>query len=85
MCLSLPPFGECGFGQCVNNSCVCDQGFSQNLEFFYGELPGANVSFCDYNATVMTVCAGFISLMTVLYLYLQVRVLETWTQVSRHK
>lgn len=83
MCLTLPPFGECGLGTCVNGSCVCSEGITQNLEFFYDEIPITSVTFCDYSESAMTTLASVILVLTLFYLLYQVRVLETFTQVCR--
>ena len=81
MCISLPPFGECGLGTCVDGSCVCFEGFSQNVEFFYGELPVNTTTFCDYHADAMVVIASITLVLTLLSLALNLFVLDNLKQV----
>ena len=82
MCEELPPFGECGFGTCVNGSCVCDGGFSQNFEFYYKDLPPSGViTFCDYNSAAMTTVTSVLLLLTVFSFGIELIILKTWKQV----
>lgn len=70
MCLDIP-FSICGMGRCVNSSCVCNPGWSQNNEFFLGEITTDEVQFCDFNYTLVATIAGVLlactSIMPVLY------------------
>ena len=69
-------------GVCVNGSCVCNKGFSQNVEFYYGELPQIGVvSFCDYDAKLMQAMAGVLLALTLCSVVLQLRILQRWNQV----
>ena len=53
MCLSLSEGHTCAYGSCVNNSCVCNPGFQQNVEFYYGEVPTDTIIFCNYHPKAM--------------------------------
>ena len=82
MCISLPPLGECGFGSCVNGSCICAEGFSQNAEFFYGATPqDGEISYCDYSERVMVVVASSTLIWTILNVTLNLFVIENVEQV----
>ena len=83
MCETLPPFGECGFGNCVNGTCECFDGYSQNVEFFYGTLPQGGPTFCDYSRDAMIVTAVIMLALTLSSVALNLYVLDNMKQVGK--
>ena len=82
MCETLEPFSICGFGSCVNGSCVCDPGIVENLGFLYRDVQPDVVSYCDYNPLVMYFLAGIVLVLSFSGLVLQVRSIQNRRQVS---
>ena len=81
-CLTLPPLVECGFGTCVNGSCVCDQGVSQSIENLYVPLKDGEVVVCDTNIAALTFFYSALLALTVVTLSVQAYVIENRRQVS---
>lgn len=81
MCLTLEPFKECGYGTCVNNSCVCDPGFSQSEDFLYREVPANITVYCDYSNTITVAMATSLLILVCITFTAQLFVLENKRQV----
>lgn len=83
MCLSLAPFPECGYGTCVNASCVCDEGFEPSDENFYLLREPGQIRFCGYNRVFITTTATTLLCYTLLTLLIQTYVIQNFKQVNQ--
>ena len=82
-CLTLAPFDECGWGDCIGNECVCADGYTQNFEFFYIDVNRTVVTDCNYSVSGMLVLAGSLLGLTLLTSVLQLYVIRTRRQFKR--
>lgn len=82
-CLTLAPFRECLFGDCVNGTCVCYPGWSQNLEFLYRDVDPTVTSYCDYNAVLQVTIVSVIFVLVVGTTILQSMLVTSSSHVRR--
>lgn len=82
-CLTLEPFQECGWGECVSNECVCAEGYSQNFEFFYIDVNKTIVTDCNYSVQGMLWLAGSLLALTCATFVLQIYVVRNRRQFKR--
>ena len=85
MCETLEPFSECGFGTCVNGSCVCDPGVVENRGFLYRDVAPGVVAYCDYIPLVMYFLAGIVLVLSASGLVMQTRAIRNKRQVSQRQ
>mmetsp|Transcript_14205 Transcript_14205/g.16165 ORF Transcript_14205/g.16165 Transcript_14205/m.16165 type:complete len:336 (+) Transcript_14205:231-1238(+) len=71
-CIELWPASTCGVhGTCVNNQCVCEDGWSVNLELDFN-LRGSQTEWCNYNRKLISFLYSvlvFTSLLSILMLF----------------
>uniref|UniRef100_A0A7S3V2B6 Uncharacterized protein n=1 Tax=Aplanochytrium stocchinoi TaxID=215587 RepID=A0A7S3V2B6_9STRA len=90
-CLTLWPAPTCGFnGRCVpeengtDEFCVCDDGFSQSLEFsFFVDEPFLNSSICIYNENAVSRLYMVLVALAIFTSCMQILKLENQRQVRR--
>lgn len=82
-CLTLDPFQECGWGECVNDACVCADGYTQNFEFFYIDVNRTIITDCNYSVTDMLFLAGTLLGLTIVNFLLQLYVIRSKRQLRR--
>ena len=82
-CLTLAPFRECLFGECVNGTCVCQEGWSQSFEFLYQDVDRSVVSYCDYSAALQVSLSAVILVLVVVTTVLQSLLVSNRSQFRR--
>lgn len=83
MCTTLSGFGECGFGECENETCVCGPGFEFKNELFFKDYDPSITPYCNYNSTIVLVVASILLVFTIITLLLQLYVIENSRQLRR--
>mmetsp|Transcript_5210 Transcript_5210/g.6809 ORF Transcript_5210/g.6809 Transcript_5210/m.6809 type:complete len:353 (-) Transcript_5210:392-1450(-) len=84
-CLSLWPSSLCGaHGHCVNNTCVCDIGWTQTKEFnFYVEDDELQTGLCNYNEKIINSIYGINLVFAVVCILVQLSTIERKKQIKR--
>ena len=81
-CVTLPPLPECGYGRCVNSSCVCRGGVIQSRENLFRVAADEAVIVCDYDVQAWLIFSSCLLALTVVTFVIQASVIENMRQVS---
>eukprot|EP00924_Labyrinthula_sp_SR-Ha-C_P001304 snap_masked-scaffold_7-processed-gene-19.59-mRNA-1 protein AED:1.00 eAED:1.00 QI:0/-1/0/0/-1/1/1/0/354 len=89
ICRGFKLLGNCGpFGTCVNNTCSCDEGWSQSLEFlFYVDDTGPEFDFdtlpCDNNLSVIRCLYGLAATLCLVVIIVYSSRIKKFSQLKR--